>query len=207
MTALSGCGKSIQIADTDAPASASSAPVSSAPASSAPTGSGSESPSNGTSGNASLQVIDSTAEQAGLSGDGGTVVGAAVQETPPQWVQLSAVTSAPISAPHLININQAVLYRFDDDTASPSVSTCDGACARKWPPVTVREGGSIYMAGVKRKDVGAIRRRDGQIQITVGGWPLYRFAGDSGPGDLNGEGVDGKWFAVGPTGGRAAGGQ
>ncbi|WP_369251961.1 hypothetical protein [Streptomyces sp. R41] len=38
------------------------------------------------------------------------------------------------------------------------------------------------------QQVGAIRRADGQIQITVGGWPVYRHAGDTRPGDLNGEG-------------------
>ncbi|MFD1277562.1 hypothetical protein ACFQ51_53560 [Streptomyces kaempferi] len=52
-----------------------------------------------------------------LNGTGGTVVGAAVQETPPKWVQLSAVTSPDLAAPHLININQAALYRFDGDSA------------------------------------------------------------------------------------------
>lgn len=123
------------------------------------------------------------------------------QETPPKWVQLSAVTSPPLSAPHLININQAALYRFDDDdTAAPSQSACNGACAAKWPPVTVREGGNVYLAGVNPKAVGAIRRQDGHIQITVGGLPVYRYSGDSKPGDLNGQGIDGKWFAVGPAG-------
>ncbi|WP_229839845.1 hypothetical protein [Streptomyces brasiliensis] len=53
------------------------------------------------------------------------------------------------------------------------------------------------------KAVGAIRRADGQVQITVGGRPVYRFAGDARAGDLNGQGVDGKWFAVGPTGEKA----
>jgi predicted lipoprotein with Yx(FWY)xxD motif len=56
---------------------------------------------------------------------------------------------------------------------------------------------------VNPKTVGAIRRADGQVQITVGGWPVYRFSGDSKPGDLNGQGVGGTWFAVSPTGEKA----
>ncbi|MFS4092507.1 hypothetical protein [Streptomyces sp. AF1A] len=138
-------------------------------------------------------MADSTAQDAGLSGNGGTVVGTAVQEQPPKWAQLSAVTSAPLSGPHLINISQAALYRFDDDTTDPSRSSCVDACAVKWPPVTVQEGGNVYLAGVNPKEVGAIRRQDGQVQITVGGQHVYRFSGDRRPGDLNGQGIDGKW--------------
>ncbi|MBK3577160.1 winged helix-turn-helix domain-containing protein [Streptomyces sp. MBT65] len=67
----------------------------------------------------------------------------------------------------------------------------------------IEEGGNVYLAGVNPKAVGAIRRADGQVQITVGGWPVYRFSGDSKPGDLNGQGVGGTWFAVGPTGEKA----
>ncbi|MFF4749389.1 COG4315 family predicted lipoprotein [Streptomyces sp. NPDC002514] len=194
---LSACGKTITIGDSPAPAASSAAPSSAS--SPAPVSSPATAPGQG-AGNSALQVVDSTAQDAGLSGTGGTVVGAAVQEAPPKWVQLSAVTSAPLSAPHLININQAALYRFDDDTADPSRSACNDACAAKWPPVTVQEGGNVYLAGVNPKAVGAIRRQDGQVQITVGGQPVYRFSGDGKPGDLNGQGLDGKWFAVGPAG-------
>ena len=116
-------------------------------------------------------------------------------------MQLSAVTSPQVPSPHLININQASLYRFDDDTAGSGESNCNDDCAVKWPPVTIKAGGHVYLAGVNPKEVGAIRRQNGQVQVTVGGWPVYRFSGDSGPGDLNGQGVGGKWFAVGPIGG------
>jgi predicted lipoprotein with Yx(FWY)xxD motif len=192
---LSGCGKSLSITDSSSGSGASATPSSSASPSASAT-----STQSGGQDNSALQVLDTTAQQAGRSGTGGTVVGVAVQEQPPVWVQLSAVTSPSLSTPHLININQAALYRFDKDTAHPSASHCDGACATKWPPVTIQEGGNVYLAGIDPKQVGAIRRTDGQVQITVGGWPVYRFSGDSEPGDLNGQGIDGVWFAVGATG-------
>ncbi|MCX5317185.1 hypothetical protein OHA03_42020 [Streptomyces sp. NBC_00154] len=44
------------------------------------------------------------------------------------------MTSPPLNSPHLININQAALYRFDNDTASPSQSACNDDCAGQWPP-------------------------------------------------------------------------
>ncbi|WP_243869924.1 hypothetical protein [Streptomyces liangshanensis] len=193
---LAACGKTVSVTDASpAPAAAAtSAPASQPPAATAPSGQ----PSS----NSGLQVVDSTAAQNGLTGNGGTVVGLAVQETPPKWVQLSAVTSPRLGS-HLINVNQATLYRFDQDTAQPSQSNCAGDCAAKWPPVTVQEGGKAYLAGVDPSQVGAIRRPDGTIQVTVGGWPIYRFSGDSGPGDANGQGIGGTWFAVGPTGQKA----
>lgn len=152
-----------------------------------------------TADNSGLQVVDSTAAQNGKTGDGGTPVGAGVQKAPPKWVQLSAVQSPDLGT-HLININQATLYRFDKDTATPSASHCDGDCAMTWPPVTIEEGGSVYLAGVDPKQVAAIRRDDGQAQLTVGGWPVYRYSGDKAAGDAKGQGVGGTWFAVGPTG-------
>jgi predicted lipoprotein with Yx(FWY)xxD motif len=190
-----GCGKTITIGD----ASPAQPPPAAAATSSAPA------PAPG--GNDALQVVDSTAAQDGKTGAGGTVVGVKVQETPPVWVQLSAVTSRPLNAPHLININQASLYRFDTDTTNPPKSNCNDACATKWPPVTIKDGGNVYLAGVDPKKVGAIRRQDGDVQITVGGRPIYRFSGDSNPGDLKGQGIGGTWFAVGPKGEKVTGGK
>ena len=31
-------------------------------------------------------------------------------------------------------------------------------------------------------------------------WPLYYYVGDVGPGDVDGQGVDGVWFVVGADG-------
>lgn len=189
---LTACGKVIQIGDSSAPSSPAPAPVTSSAA-----------PAPGSAGISALQVVDSTAEDAGLNGTGGTVVGTAIQETPPKWVQLSAVTSPDLATPHLININQAALYRFDGDSAGSGESNCNDACATKWPPVIIKDGGNVYLAGVNPKDVGAVRRADGKVQVTVGGRPVHRFSGDARAGDLNGQGLDGKWFAVGPTGQKA----
>ena len=93
------------------------------------------------------------------------------------------------------------LYRFDKDSASPPASNCEGACEKLWPPVLV--GTQISLTGVNRALLGTIKRADGTVQLTLHGWPLYRYAGDSAPGDVNGEGVGGVWFAVRPTGAKA----
>ncbi|GAA1154020.1 putative lipoprotein with Yx(FWY)xxD motif [Kitasatospora gansuensis] len=96
------------------------------------------------------------------------------------------------------------LYRFDKDTANPSASNCNGDCAAKWPPVPVNAQGTIK--GIDAKLVGSVTRADGTKQLTLGGWPLYRFAGDKAPGETNGQGVGGTWFIAAPDGKKAAAG-
>jgi predicted lipoprotein with Yx(FWY)xxD motif len=93
------------------------------------------------------------------------------------------------------------LYRFDKDSASPPTSNCTGACAQLWPPILV--GTQITLSGINRSLLGTIKRSDGAVQLTLNGWPLYRYEGDSAPGQTNGEGVGGVWFAVRPTGAKA----
>jgi predicted lipoprotein with Yx(FWY)xxD motif len=46
-----------------------------------------------------------------------------------------------------------------------------------------------------------VTRADGTHQLQAGKWPLYTFAGDAAPGDVNGQGSAGVWFAVNPAGG------
>jgi predicted lipoprotein with Yx(FWY)xxD motif len=88
------------------------------------------------------------------------------------------------------------LYGLTDDT--DGTSTCDGACAEAWPPLTV--DGSDLPAGLDRDLYSVIERSDGTFQLEAGPWPLYRFAGDAEPGDTNGQGSGGVWFAVAPDG-------
>jgi predicted lipoprotein with Yx(FWY)xxD motif len=119
-----------------------------------------------------------------------------------KWVQLN-VSSVNGLNPVVTNGTGFVLYRFDNDTAHPSKSNCYGACAVKWPPVTVVPGSHIFVNGVPTSEVGLVKRDDGTMQVTIGGWPIYRFSGDTAPGQTNGEGVGGTWFGVQPDGGKA----
>ncbi|MER5355419.1 hypothetical protein ABT093_34475 [Kitasatospora sp. NPDC002551] len=97
------------------------------------------------------------------------------------------------------------LYRFDHDSADPPTATCDGGCAALWPPVPA-DGTTVSVSGVDATLVGTVTRADGSKQLTLAGWPLYRYAPDHKPGDTKGQGVQGIWFAVTPSGDRAAAG-
>jgi len=95
------------------------------------------------------------------------------------------------------------LYRFDKDTTKPPTSNCSGECAQKWPPVLATPGTPLTVEGVPQDAVGTINRSDGSIQLTLGGWPVYRYSGDTKPGATTGQGVGGTWAAVTPDGGKA----
>ncbi|THA82539.1 hypothetical protein E6U81_20120 [Streptomyces sp. A0592] len=94
------------------------------------------------------------------------------------------------------------LYRFDKDTAKPPKSNCEGDCAKTWPVVAA--GDVTAASGMDPSLLGEVVRSDGTKQLTVAGWPAYRFNKDAKPGDVNGQGVGGVWFAFGPDGKKAA---
>jgi predicted lipoprotein with Yx(FWY)xxD motif len=94
-----------------------------------------------------------------------------------------------------------ILYRFDKDRGGPNPkSRCIGACAEKWPPVLVK--GKPGTKGLSSSLVGKVRREDGSWQLTYHGWPVYRFAGDTKPGQWKGQGVGNTWFTIKRTGAR-----
>ncbi|MDT4987076.1 MAG: hypothetical protein QOI74_1170 [Micromonosporaceae bacterium] len=95
------------------------------------------------------------------------------------------------------------LYRFEKDTANPSVSNCEASCAALWPPLTTTAT-RAQLSGIDKRFIGTMARKDGSVQITLKGMPLYRYAKDGAPGQANGQGVGGTWFAVTPTGDKAA---
>ncbi|WP_314221009.1 hypothetical protein [Streptomyces zaehneri] len=115
------------------------------------------------------------------------------------WVQLSAASAGDLD-PVVTNAAGFVLYRFDKD--EPSKSNCFDACEKTWPPYLVKPGGKVFIDGIKKGDVGFIRRGKG-FQLTLGKAPLYLFSKDLAPGDTNGQGVGGTWFGVTPDGRRA----
>jgi len=94
-----------------------------------------------------------------------------------------------------------VLYRFDADSVHPTRVSCYGTCAAVWPAATVK--GSVTVKGIDKKLVSTVKRSGGASQLTLAGWPLYRYAKDDEPKEAYGQGVDGTWWAVTPTGAKA----
>jgi predicted lipoprotein with Yx(FWY)xxD motif len=92
------------------------------------------------------------------------------------------------------------VYLFGSDGGSKS--SCFGACATAWPPLTV-QGSVSTSGGASASEVGTIARSDGTEQVTYAGHPLYYFAGDEDPGETDGQGstdFGAPWWLVAPSG-------
>ncbi|MBZ4018217.1 SCO0930 family lipoprotein [Streptomyces purpurogeneiscleroticus] len=112
-----------------------------------------------------------------------------------------AVKEAPGLGKVVTDGKGLTLYRFDKDTAKPPKSNCAGDCASTWPPVPAADAKAA--TGINAADLGSVTRADGGKQLTLGGWPVYRYAKDTAPGDTKGQGVGGTWFALAADGGKA----
>ncbi|MFB6611870.1 hypothetical protein ACFCVO_16195 [Agromyces sp. NPDC056379] len=95
------------------------------------------------------------------------------------------------------------VYMFDNDTQGADASSCEGECATNWPAVTT-ESDAPEVEGVTG-EIGTITGVDGSTQVTLNGWPLYYFAGDSASGDTNGQGVNNVWWVLTPAGEKIGG--
>lgn len=99
----------------------------------------------------------------------------------------------------IYDLSAHTLYVFDRDKGS--TSTCYGACARTWPPA-LTEGGTRAGGVAHPGKVGTTKRRDGTVQLTYAGHPLYRYFRDRQSG-LKGQGIEsfgGEWHAIRPNG-------
>lgn len=95
----------------------------------------------------------------------------------------------------LVAADGFTLYLFTPDAQGPS--TCYDQCEANWPIVaeitSVGEGLDPALLGTTTRD-------NGDVQATYNGWPLYYFAGDATPGDVNGQGVNDVWWVIDAAG-------
>lgn len=123
----------------------------------------------------------------------------------PGWMQIRSA-----QAPHLgqivVNRTGRTLYLFVADP--PNQSTCSGACASIWPPVTTQ--GAPTTAGLAQAaEITTIARSDGPRQIVYAGHPLYYYQADTEAGDTRGQALTqfgAEWYAVSPQGQQVEGG-
>jgi predicted lipoprotein with Yx(FWY)xxD motif len=143
----------------------------------------------------------------GSSGGGG-IYGGGGGTTPSTGAQSGVATVTAASSKLgmvLVDGSGRTLYLFEKD--EPNQSACSGACVAAWP-VDQSSGAPKAGSGVKASLLGTISRGDGTTQVAYNGHPLYYYAGDSGPGQQSGQGIDAfgaKWFVVTPAGGADTG--
>jgi predicted lipoprotein with Yx(FWY)xxD motif len=83
------------------------------------------------------------------------------------------------------------LYTYDNDK-KPGKSACTGQCSTNWPAVTMATGSMVMGPWT------TIARDDGSKQLAYKGKPLYTFAHDAKPGDMNGDGRGKVWHMAMP---------
>lgn len=101
----------------------------------------------------------------------------------------------------LFDSKRRAIYIFEKDPRGESV--CYGECAEAWPPVFT-DGQPEADNGVKDSLLDTVKRRDGRLQVTYAGKPLYFYAHEA-PGEVRCHNVNlngGLWWVVGPDGKR-----
>ncbi len=134
----------------------------------------------------------------GGKGGGATTQPAAAK--PSEGVATVTVASVPKLGKVIVDSDGFTLYDFHKDKGT--TSSCYGACAGVWPPLTT---GSTPTAagGVSASKLGTTKRKDGTTQVTFAGHPLYTYTGDSKAGEANGNDITtygGEWYALTPSG-------
>ncbi|MFL5839847.1 MAG: hypothetical protein ACJ77Z_05290 [Thermoleophilaceae bacterium] len=92
------------------------------------------------------------------------------------------------------------LYLFEKDKNGKSA--CYASCAKVWAPL-ITSGKPTAGAGVAASKIGTTKRKDGKLQATYGGHPLYHYEDDHKPGQTEGEGskaFGAEWYVLAPSG-------
>ena len=114
---------------------------------------------------------------------------------PPKATTLTVVQTR--FGPVVANSRGQVLYDYADD--SPTASVCQAQwCLVDWPPLQAQ--GIPTAVTAITASITVIDGAGGVPQVTLGGRPLYTFAGDLHPGDTRGQGIGSDWYLVAPNG-------
>ncbi|SCK27609.1 hypothetical protein [Vogesella sp. LIG4] len=90
----------------------------------------------------------------------------------------------------LVDEHHMTLYVFDKD--KPGNSACNEGCSSSWLPVVA----DAYDKAAGKWSM--FKRADGKMQWAYQGRPLYRWSGDSKPGEHSGDGMGGMWHVARP---------
>ncbi len=103
--------------------------------------------------------------------------------------ELSPLKTREVQLKILTDANEMTAYVFDKDTEG--VSNCNDGCARIWPPIPAPDG-------EVKAPLSVVIRKDKSHQLAYKKRPIYLYASDERPGDINGDGLSGIWHVVHP---------
>jgi predicted lipoprotein with Yx(FWY)xxD motif len=116
---------------------------------------------------------------------------------------VGSASSTTLGQRLLVNAKGRTLYVLTPETSRHLLCT-SSECLKFWPPLTVPSRGTklVRGAGVHGR-LGVLQRKNGMLQVTLNGLPLYRFAEDHASGEVNGQnfkGFGGIWHVLGLSG-------
>jgi predicted lipoprotein with Yx(FWY)xxD motif len=143
----------------------------------------------------------------GYGSGGGSTTSASTASSAPSGgtAAIVSATTVPKLGKVIVDAKGFTLYDFHKDKGG--VSACYGACAKIWPPL-LSEGKPQAGEGAMASKLGTTKRKDGTLQVTYAGYPLYTYEEDLKPGAANGNDVDSfgaEWYALQPSGAEAEG--
>jgi predicted lipoprotein with Yx(FWY)xxD motif len=100
----------------------------------------------------------------------------------------------------LVDGKGITLYDFVLDKGGKSA--CYGSCASYWPPLLTK-GKPVAVRGARAALLGTTKRKDGKLEVTYAGRPLYYWIGDKKPGQTTGQGINqfgAPWWVLTPAG-------
>jgi len=147
---------------------------------------------------------ESSASETSSSSAGGAYA-APVEKSGGGEAAVISLASAPKLGLILVDSKGLTVYDFHKDKGTES--SCYGACEQGWPAV-ISEGEPQVGNGASLAKLGTTERKDGTMQVTYAGHPLYTFVEDKKPGEANGNDVSAfgaQWYALKGSGEEAGG--
>src|SRR5580693_4960857 len=112
----------------------------------------------------------------------------------------SAATNVVVSTTKNAKLGTILVSGKTVYTLKASKTPCSTACLKIWPALKLPQGVKKATAGkgVSAAKLGTVKMKNGALQVTYAGKPLYFFVGDSASGQVHGNVTDtwGKWSAV-----------
>lgn len=108
-----------------------------------------------------------------------------------------AITQTDKLGKFLVDGDGMTLYMFTKDTKD--TTNCYDKCEVAWPPL-LTIGKPTLADGTTASLVGSTQRKDGTMQVTYNGMPLYYYFKDHAAGDVTGQGNNNVWYVVTPDG-------
>jgi predicted lipoprotein with Yx(FWY)xxD motif len=140
-----------------------------------------------------LAACGSSSKSSGSASSSSAAPAAATSTTAAATSTVKTASNSAAGGTILVDASGMTLYRLSGESATKLICTTQ-ACLSVWHPLNAGSGAKPSGAA----SLGTLKRSGGSEQVTYQGGPLYTFASDHAPGQINGQGLKdvGTWGVV-----------